>query len=173
MTRHTGASIPLAISTTAGRAALADPGLDDRRRATHPRRDPNCGRRAIAGTGAALHATVRIDDFGRFIFNLHNTMRADPGAHPASNAFVRFQCQGRHSGNISEIFHGKTPCAGRVGIVVRPRCRSRQSRHPKAAPGGRTQAKAAATHSTAVVTSATACTGMARRISFSTPDGEV
>jgi hypothetical protein len=95
-----------AFHTAAGRSVLTlDPGLNNIGCTPNPGGHTNGFGKAIFGTGAALHAAVRIMNPGFFIFKEKDTMGTYDFAHAATHAFIFVESQSRHTGKISKIFH--------------------------------------------------------------------
>jgi len=62
--------------------------------------------RAIAGTGAALHARIAIGYPGKAIVYCQNTVRADHSTHPAPGASV---VENLKCGHVGKVFHADPP----------------------------------------------------------------
>jgi hypothetical protein len=92
-------------TTASGSVFSLDPGLNNIPCASHTRGHTDCVSRAIFRTGAALHAAVQIINPGFFILKEKDSMGAYDLAHSATHAFFFVQFQGRHTGEISKIFH--------------------------------------------------------------------
>ena len=86
-------------------------------------------------------------------------MGADNFTHTAANTYLPVELQRRYVGKVSECFHFKS-----LLLLIAKNLHFSNAVYP---------ANAAPTHAASATNSVAACSGIARRISFSTPDGEV
>jgi hypothetical protein len=79
-------SAAVAAATIAGGGLAGEPGVDDGAGATDAGLHGEGGDRTVFGAGAALHATVAVKDDGLAFVYREDSVRADGGAHPATDA---------------------------------------------------------------------------------------
>ncbi len=140
----------LAATAVAVAAAIAarflagDPAANDGAGTTDPGVDAQGLAGAVADAGTALHAAVQFDNARQAVLDNKDRVGTDRCAELAADTFFGIQFQGRYPAQI-KMFPHNSPVAQ----------------------------NAAHSHRTRARTTAASWAGIARRISFSTPEGEV
>lgn len=125
---------------------FTQPLIDNSRGATDTRVDLDCSNRAVFCTSAAFHACVEVADSSTFPRERKNLMRTNLLTPATTGACCLVQVQGSHISQIAVTFHG-TPLY----------CHSSRPDSSRRM----------------LMKSEPAITGMAKRISFFTPEREV
>ena len=146
MSHPTGNALSATLLADTEELLFKKPFINESRCAPDTGIDADSGNRAIPGTGAALHAGIRIDDMGSVFGEQKDLVGTDLQTPAAANAFLTIQLQRCHIAQIAETFHRSSqipyrniPANTKITLTIRA--------HPIA--------------------------GMAIRISFFTPDREV
>jgi hypothetical protein len=86
-----------------------EPGPDDIFGTAHSRMKINGLGRAIIHTGTTFHTTIKIHNPGLMAVNFKDAMRTNLGAGTTSDTEGLIQFEGGNIGQISELFHEKSP----------------------------------------------------------------